>query len=168
VALSQEDGKEYLTCSCIYPPLEIASLRRGTDRKPDEISESWTSWQAALEHVENPALVAFYKSELDQPATEKRLRYRELIYRLGGKRHLFVSCRSKYAYVWQEGRFAADNQYWREHLSNPNTVTQVKEGRGLRFHLATTDDFTAFTTAVRHDLLEKEFTEPADFQGPES
>jgi hypothetical protein len=168
MALSQEDGKEYLTCSCIYPPLEIASIGRGVDKNPNESGESWTSWDAALENVENHALVAFYKSELDQPATEKHLRYRDLIYRLEGKRRLFVGCRSKYAYVWQEGRFAADEQYWRELLSNPNTVTQVKAGRGLRFHLVTTGDFTAFMTAVRHDLIEKDFSEPADFQEPEA
>lgn len=168
IALSQEDGKEYVTCSCIYPPLEIASLRRGgMDKAPIESGESWTNWEEALSHIDNAALVAFYKSELEQSAAEEQLRKRALIYRLGGKRRLFVNCRSKYAYVWQEGRFAGDELYWRERLSNRNSVTPVKEGRGLRFHLSTPNDFAAFTAAVRRDLLEKDFSEPEDFQGPQ-
>jgi hypothetical protein len=168
IALSHEDGKDYLTCSCIYPPLEIASLKRGRDRKSEEIGEGWTDWGSALEQVDNTALVAFYKAEFEQPATEKRLRNRELIYRIAGKRRLYVNGRRKYAYVWQEGRFPADDEYWRQRLSDPNTVIAVKAGRGLRFHLSTTSDFDAFGKAVRVDLLNKDFTELADFEGPET
>jgi hypothetical protein len=166
VALSQEDAKDYLTCSCIYPPLEIASLRRGAHRMPDESGEGWPDWKAALEHVDNAALVDFCKVELNQSTVEERHRNRELFYRIDNKRRFFFHCRSKYAYVWQEGRFPGDDQYWRGHLSNPNTVIPVKDCRGLRFHLVTVDDFKAFGTAVRHDLTDKDFGEPEDFKEP--
>jgi hypothetical protein len=166
--LSREDNKEYLSCSCVYPPLEVSSLRRGNERRPDENGDRWESWDEALQNVENSSLVDFYKSEIAQPTTEKALRYRDLIYRIGGKRRLIVSCRSKYAYVWQSGRFAGDDQYWRGHLSKPESVQPVKEGQGLRFHIVTSGDFSAFSAAVKDELRDKEFSEPADFQEPDA
>jgi hypothetical protein len=106
--------------------------------------------------------------ELEQPEAEKDLRNRELIYRIAGKRRFYVNGRRKYAYVWQEGRFPADDEYWRLRLSDPGTVTAVKGGGGLRFHLSTPSDFESFREAVMHDLLNKDFTEPADFDSPET
>src|SRR5581483_827031 len=41
--LSLEDQNNYLTCTCIYPPIEIASLTRRGDRK-SEASAEGTSW----------------------------------------------------------------------------------------------------------------------------
>ena len=44
--LSQESGNDYLTCTCIYPPIEIANLTRGTDNKQGRTGTAdWESWR---------------------------------------------------------------------------------------------------------------------------
>src|SRR5262249_6679651 len=43
--LSQEDGTDYLTCTCIYPPIEIATLTRGPRAGA---GTHWPDWTAAL------------------------------------------------------------------------------------------------------------------------
>ena len=148
--LSQEKGNDYLTCICIYPPVEIATLTRGSDIKPGQTGTAWASWDAALEAVENVAVRDFVRAELDKNQ-ESRLPYREIIYRMDGKRRFYVSCR-KYAYVWQWGRFEGDDKYWQDKLSEPSRVQQVSNKRALRFHLVTAADFTAFANAMSQEL----------------
>jgi hypothetical protein len=159
--LSQENGNDYLTCTCIYPPIEIATLTRGSDTKPGQTATAWPSWDAALEAVENTAVKEFVRTELAKHQ-ESRLPYREVIYRIGGKRRFWLSCRKKYAYVWQWGRFEGDDEYWKRVLSEPGHVSQVSEKRGLRFHLTTAADFAAFAKAMGDDLTKVEFSESAD------
>lgn len=159
--LSQESGNDYLTCTCIYPPIEIAALTRGSVNKRGQTATAWASWDAALEAVENTAVKDFVLAELAK-RQESRLPNREVIYRIGGKRRFWLSCRKKYAYVWQGGRFEGDNDYWKKVLSEPNHVQQVNEKRGLRFHLTTADDFIAFAKALGNELTKVEFSESAD------
>ncbi len=159
--LSQENGNDYLTCTCIYPPIEIANLTRGPDNKPGQTATAWANWDAALEAVENAAVRDFVRAELAKHH-EARLPYREVIYRFGGKRQFYLSCRKKYAYVWQWGRFEGDDAYWRKVLSEPGHVQQVSDKRALRFHLTTAADFAAFDQAMSHDLSKVEFSETAD------
>lgn len=159
--LSQENENDYLTCTCIYPPIEIATLTRGSDNKPGQTATAWASWDAALDAVENTAVKDFVRAELAKHQ-ESRLPYREIIYRMGGKRRFWLSCRRKYAYVWQWGRFEADDTYWQKVLSEPNHVQQVSGKKALRFHLTTASDFTAFAKAMSSDLTNVEFSESAD------
>ncbi|HVW74768.1 MAG TPA: hypothetical protein VHC39_14125 [Rhizomicrobium sp.] len=160
--LSLEDEKSYLTCTCIYPPLEIASLTRGSDtRVAQEPDADWTSWPEALDSVENPALKEFAKTELANNR-ENRLAYRELIYRIAGKRRLWAVCRKRYAYVFQWGRFSGDLEYWRNLLSEPDHVEEVRGGRALRFHLTTAADFAAFSDAATRQLVNVAFSEDPD------
>src|SRR5262249_4668084 len=116
--LSQEGGSDYLTCTCIYPPIEIATLTRRSDNKAGQTTTAWTSWDAALEGVENTAVKDFVKAELAK-RQESRLPTREVIYRVDGRRRFYLSCRRKYAYVWQLGRFDGDAAYWQKVLSEP-------------------------------------------------
>lgn len=169
MGLSREGDNEYLSFTRIYPPIEISSLRRGDQNKVIGSAGAWTDWDAALEKIDNAEVVKFYKSELAQAGgkrPEDRLPYRQLFYRFGGKRRLSVNGRSKFAYVWQDGRFAGDLDFWRQRLSQPNTVTQVKGGQALRFHLYTGADFERFAGAVRSNLSTISFSDPEDFQGP--
>jgi hypothetical protein len=161
--LSQEGANDYLTCTCIYPPIEIAALTRGSGNTPTQTSTAWTDWGAALEAVDNGAVRAFFQSELAKQQ-EARLAYRELIYRKGGKRRFWLSCRKKYAYVWQWGRFGSDVTFWQDRLSEPNHVQPVSNNRGLRFHLGASADFVAFGKAMSEELSEVEFLDSADFQ----
>jgi hypothetical protein len=169
MALSQEGTNDYLTFTCIYPPIEIGALKRGDEGKIIATGPTWSDWDTALGEIGNTAVVSFYKSELAQPKDkrpEDSLRNRQLFYRIGGKRRLIVNCRSKFAYIWQDGRFAEDQEFWRKLLSDPNSVTPVKNGRALRFYLYTTSDFENFAKAARVDLIQTEFSEPQDFEGP--
>jgi hypothetical protein len=163
--LSQENGSDYLTCTCIYPPIEIAALTRGSVGKPRQTATAWTDWDSALASVDNQPLKDFVKAELAKDQ-ESRLAYRELIYRRDGKRRFWVSCRKKYAYVWQWGRFDGDDEYWRGILSEPKHVVPVAHGRGLRFHLTSASDFSAFSNAMTHKITEVEFSESGDFEEP--
>jgi hypothetical protein len=163
--LSQENGNDYLTCTCIYPPIEIATLTRGGGNRTEQIGTDWANWDDALEAVENVAVRDFVRAEVDKHQ-ESRLPYRQVIYRIRGKRRFYLSCRRKYAYVYQEGRFEGDDAYWRKVLSEPDHVQQVRNKRVLRFHLTTEADFAAFANAMRHELLKVEFSEPADFDQP--
>jgi hypothetical protein len=90
---------------------------------------------------------------------EDRLTYRELIYRIGGKRRFWVACRRDYAYVTQRGRFEGDRQLWVTKLSKPESFGERDNGRALRFHLVTAGDFAAFNSAVKSTLTTVSFAE---------
>jgi hypothetical protein len=165
--LSQEEGSEYLTCTCIYPPIEIATLTRHSGTATNREADAWPDWDAALKAVENQAVIGFFRAELSRHQ-ESRLRTRELIYRIGDKRRFYVPCRKRYAYAWQVGRFEDDEAYWRKALTEPDTVRQVDEGRALRFRLVSEADFAAFKKAVGEDLINAEFSNTADFERPPS
>jgi hypothetical protein len=163
--LSQENGADYLTCTCIYPPIEIATLTRRGNDTPGQSGTAWTNWDAALDGIENAAVVDFVQAELAKNQ-ESRLPYREIIYRVDGKRRFYLSCRRKYAYVWQWGRFEGDDALWQKVLSEPRHVRLVSKDRALRFHLTTQGDFAAFADAMAHQVATAEFSEDADFDRP--
>lgn len=169
--LSQEFGSDYLTCTCIYPPIEIASLTRRRDTGPPDgtSASAWTNWADALKAVENPAVREFFNAEL-QSNQESRLRYRELMYRVADKRRYWVRCRSQYAYVWQRGRFAGDENFWRKLISKPASIGIRKgvSGGSLRFHLITANDFSAFKVALSDELHSVEYFALPDDEADES
>lgn len=154
--LSQENGSDYLTCTCIYPPLEIASLTRGSENRPVQSAAGWTDWDSALNGIENSALVKFVHAELARKQ-ESSLPKRQVIYRVDGRRRFWLSSRKKNAYVWQKGRFEGDEAYWRKVLSSPVQLQEVVGGRSLSFHLASSADFVAFGNAMHNDLAKIRF-----------
>src|SRR5262249_42549115 len=125
--LSQEDGTDYLTCTCICPPIEIATLTRGPRAGA---GTDWPDWNSALQGIDNTAVKDFYRAELGQNR-ESRLQTGSLIYRFDGKRRFRIRFRQKFAHVRQFGRFNADDVYWRQLVSEPNQVQQVRAGEGL-------------------------------------
>jgi hypothetical protein len=90
----------------------------------------WRNWDEALEQVQNPALVEFYRAEL-RSGRANQLRRRVLRFSVGDRRRFIVMARRKVAYVWQRGRFVGDENYWRERLSTPQEVVPVKDGQDL-------------------------------------
>jgi hypothetical protein len=169
IRLSQENGIDYLTCTCIYPPLEIATLSRGSERGMVARAETWIDWPTALKAVANTDVRQFFATELTNNQ-ENRLRYRELIYRIGGKRRYWLACRSDYAYVRQAGRFAGDEVFWNGVISKPTSVGKRHgvSGASLRFHLATAADFAAFKKSLEGDLKKVEFSAEAGEQVADS
>jgi len=169
LGLFVEGESEYLTCTCIYPPPELADVarRRGAGRKR---ALRWADWDAALEGVQNPAVVTYFRSELERGCVSY-LRRRQLHYSINGRQRFFVAARKERAYVWQHGRFAGDQQYWTRQLGKHADIMPKKGGARLRFYLTTDKDFNAFKRAVQEDIPSVEFSKmdpsPADESGEE-
>jgi hypothetical protein len=152
LVLSVEDKAEFLTCTCIYPPPEITqhAVRRKRRGRPSDMR--WPTWDEALEDIENAAVADFFRDELAAKKCEGYLRKRTIRYRLQGHRRFSVTARRKFAYVWQAGRFAEDEEFWRKQLGNHIDAKPVKQGRCLRFFLSKPADFSGFTDALSKDL----------------
>ncbi|HEY5609946.1 MAG TPA: hypothetical protein VIL97_01960, partial [Thermoanaerobaculia bacterium] len=87
---------------------------------------------------------------------ENYLAKRILWYRIDGSRRYSVAAHLKVAYVWQEGRFIDDENFWRSRVK-PETVKVVRHGRGLRFFLETAAELDRFRSAVENELQSLEF-----------
>jgi hypothetical protein len=161
--LSQENSIDYMTCTRIYPPVEITKLTRGSQKIQSTVALA--SWDEVLVSVENPAVKEFVKKQMDKKQ-ESNLSRRQFIYRVDGKRRFFFGCRRKYAYVWQLGRFDGDDAYWKKALSEPGHVQEVNEKRSLRFHLTSSADLAAFSKSMEQYLPKVEFLDNADSDQP--
>ena len=91
---------------------------------------------------------------------ESYLKKRILRYRLDGKRRWSVAARQKQAYVWQQGRFDHDTEFWQGKISQTDSVQPVKDGK-------TAIDFTAFHDAAKHELPSVSWLEVREEQSPE-
>ena len=152
VAKDQDSSSEYLVCSNVHPPPELAEQAVQRGRKgASKIVGKWADWATALSVVSNQALVDYFQKEL-AAGRENYLPKRILRYRSGGKRHWFVAARRRNAYVWQQGRFANDQNYWQSRLSKEADVKPVKNDHCLRLFLHTAGDFQAFLDAVTGSL----------------
>lgn len=159
--LSADGEQEFLTCTCIYPPPELAqhAVRRG--RRDATKTLRWSDWDAALASIENIAIVDFFRSELTH-GRESALRHRVLHYRLGGRRRFGVVARQKEGYVWQNGRFDGDETFWRQRLSKPEKVGTVRGGTKVRFSLCTAADFHGFREAMAGPLQRVAFLDAGE------
>ena len=106
--------------------------------------------------VTNNAVVSYFKQEISA-SRESYLRKRILRYRADGKRRWFMAARNKNAYVWQQGRFEGDIEFWQHGLSTPDDVKPVKSGECLRLFLNTADDFQFFHDAATEKLQSSEW-----------
>lgn len=116
----EENGDDYLTCTCIYPPIEIATLTRGSDSRPGRTATAWGSWNVVVESIENTALKDFVGAELARKQ-EERLTDRQIIYRIDGQRRFCP-------------RHCCYRQAMRSHLSRSGgtvAMTLVRTGSGL-------------------------------------
>lgn len=148
LATDPNSGAEYLACSNIFPPPELAqqSIARGGAARGGE-PVRWNTWDEAVSELENEALKKFVEKELEK-GTERYLRRRGFHYRVDGERRWSIESRNKHAYVWQRGRFQDDGAFWREKISDPASVSAVKDGRALSFRLHTEEDFSTFRRAI--------------------
>jgi hypothetical protein len=165
IQLSRENEQDYLTCTCIYPPTEIATLTRRAEGTGVDASAQWSDWDEVLQATESIAVREFFRAELDLKR-ENRLVYRDVIFRIGGKRRFWVASRKDFAYVTQRGRFEGDNEFWGKTISKPASMAERGNGRALRFHLVTPDDFLSFKRAVTSDLITTSFSEAPEQHEP--
>jgi hypothetical protein len=159
IAKDAAGNAEYLVCSNIFPAPELAqqAVRRGRSRSTIH-PPKWSDWNAALNTVSNVAVVAFYKKELET-GRESYLRKRYLRYRIAGKSRWNIEARRQRAYVWQNGRFDGDLDFWRSGLSQPDQVKPVKDDRCLSFLLTTDSNVSFFNQAATKKLLDKSWTD---------
>lgn len=155
LTLSRDAENDFLSCTCIYPPPELAEFARRRRVGPKR-GLRWNTWKEALEKIDNDAVVEFFRRELEDEC-ENSLRKRILFYRIDGKRRFFVGARSKHAYVWQYSRFKDDERFWRERLGDSADVRPVKEDTGLRFYLREAASFETFRKALKDDVPSFEF-----------
>lgn len=160
VKLSADGAQEYLACTCIYPPPELAQHADARVRRPGSIKPPrWQDWDKALAGIPNAELVAFYKAEI-AAGRPNYLRRRLLHFNAGDRRRLFIVARKKLAYAWQHRRFDGDVEFWQKLLSQPGEVQPVKDGRCLRFFLVTAEDFRRFKEAIIGPFQTKVFSGP--------
>lgn len=150
LTISAEADSEYLSCTCVFPPPELTqhAVPRG---KGSIHSMRWKDWDEALTSIDNPAIVDFFRKELEA-GRENYLRKRTLHFCLNGKRRLSVGARKATAYVWQNRRFEGDEVFWTETIGEHINVGPVKRGGCLRFFLSQESDFAQFLAAVEGDL----------------
>ena len=67
-----------------------------------------------------------------------------------------MSARKKNAYVWQQGRFEGDVEFWKHGMSESD-VKPVKNGECLRLFLITDEDCQYFHAAAREKLQSQEW-----------
>lgn len=156
IAKDTSSGSEYLVCSNVYPAPELVSEAVSRGRTPNSSKVRWEGWDDALSTVTNPAVKQFFEVELQN--NESYLRKRLLRFRVSGKRRYNVAARSDRAYVWQEGRFAGDVEYWQKGLSHAEEVTPVKRGTCLRMNLYSDSDFDYLRKSVAVALCTVEWT----------
>lgn len=160
LGLSSDGAAAFLTCTCIYPPPELAehAIRRKRELgKPSR----WQNWDEALAALGNEVVAAFFRKEVAS-GRENSLLKRRLIYRVNRKRAWAVTARKERAYVWQEGRFKDDEKYWVKKIGTDAEVEPIKGGGALRFYLTSGCHFENFLDAVQRDLSAVEFLNSDD------
>ncbi len=149
LALSTEAERDFLTCTCIYPPPEITehAIRRKHGGLPEPLP--WSDWETALAETENPAVADFFRSEL-AAGRENNLRYRRIQWRFDGKRRFRAMARRKYAVVKQYGRFTDDTKFWTDTLGTEIKLRELDHGENLRFLLEKKEQFQKLRAAIEN------------------
>lgn len=152
VAKDSATESEYLVCSNVYPVPELANVAISRGRARGSPKGVWPDWETALSEVKNNSVVSYFEEEI-ATGRESYLRNRILQYRVAGKRRWSVTARKRNAYVWQDGRFERDLEFWRGSLSRADDVKPVKNEECLRLLLHSADDLRFFHDAATQKLL---------------
>ncbi|HAN96591.1 MAG TPA: hypothetical protein DCQ98_03770 [Planctomycetaceae bacterium] len=152
IAREPSTGVEYLVCSNVYPVPELADQAVSRGRRSAVVTDApWSDWETALAEVENPALAQFFREQL-AAGRESYLRKRYLHFRIDGRRRFSVRAARAHAYVRQYGRFDGDLDWWRQRLSDPESIRPVRRGSALSFSLKSLGDFQALQNAATREL----------------
>jgi len=152
----ENDENEYISCTCIFPPPEIAEhvIKRGRQKSLE--SNYPNSWDEVFANTTNKAVVNFFKKEIED-GRENYVKHKDLYFRVNGKREFFLGARKERSYVWQYHRFEGDVNFWNETIGGRIEVQEVGGAKSLRFFLYTEDDFDIFKKVVETELLDTNF-----------
>jgi hypothetical protein len=156
LSIDPANGVEYLACTPVFPAPELA-VQAVPRRRSVTQNIPWPDWDQALADLSKP-IAEYYKAQL-AAGRESRLRGRELMFRIEGKRRWFLSARETRVYCWQVGRFKGDIEFWTKRMSNPDSAKAVERGKALRFFVSTAEDFAAFHKAATQELTAVEWTQ---------
>jgi len=162
IKLSCDNQMHYLTCSCVFPPPELAQAaicRKRAPRLSGNDSDAWATWDEALAEVSQP-VADFFRNELAR-GRSSYLPKRMLRFDCMGRKRWILSARNDRVYVWQRGRFADDIAFWIGKLGEGAGVEPVKNGECLRFFMRTPEQFEAFCSAITMSSTDFQFSADA-------
>jgi hypothetical protein len=142
------------------------NVQAAVPSSPGVKRQKWSDWNSALAAVGNPAIVAYFRQEIEANR-ENYLPRRSIRYRIDHKKRWTVRARTGYAHVSQKGRFDGDIDFWRTNLSQPDEVEPIADGKVLRFHLFTERDCQFFHQAATKQLGDKHWTKTPDVEEPD-
>ena len=149
ISLAVDQTGEFLTCSQILPAPELASqaLRSGGNRAAAAVTKS-RDWESILGRCKNAAVTKFFRERLEAGQHNRPAKGDIGFSQAGGKKGWYVAVQQNRANVFQKGSFDGDLDFWRDKISDPNTLTRRPSGV-LTFNLSTEQDFSAFQQAMK-------------------
>ncbi len=151
--LSADGEKEYLTCSCIYPPPEIRehAIKRGAKKNIGSTSIGVADWETILSNIANDNVADFVRSELDA-GRKNNPNLKRLIFSIPGRSVGILVVQKARACFWQYKRFENDEEFWEQKIGSHSEPKSVNNGKSLRFYLKSKEDFQSFKDAFSIEL----------------
>lgn len=167
LVLTVDGPNEYVGCVRIFPQSDLAqeaSSRR--TRTMGSIVGRWSDWDQAIAGIQNKAVALFIREQI-AAGRQNYLKKRLVRFFVQARWRWSVSAKTDFAYVWQNGRFDGDVEFWRSRLSSSEDVNPVKRDLSLRFRLYTEKDFERFLQAATVESRSMRFVEPGDADSDE-
>ena len=132
----------------VVPPgqAELDSWKAGRVKPPHRTLEDKLNDESIAEVVRE-----FLRQRLADPKHELNKSKRALFYRVSGKVRFMVRARKSWVNVIQIGRFANDEAFWPDHLSD-KWIGLRRNANDLSFALSTREDFNFFQDTMEHKI----------------
>jgi hypothetical protein len=145
--VARDRDAEYLTCEQVYPApaLEDQAVRRGEKRISHRESRPPPSPDEILASIANDDVADFLAEQRTKVHFDEK--NKPLKYVVRSRVEWSISIHKRFASVWQYRRFSEDLEFWKQRLTNRETVAEKENGRALGFRLESRPDFDAFLDA---------------------
>jgi predicted transcriptional regulator YheO len=148
------DGKEHLVRTFVVPPgqAEENSRKTGRARPPHRTLQDKLNDESIAEVVRE-----FLRQRLSDPKQELNNSKRALHYRVSGTLRFMARARKSWVNVIQIGRFANDEAFWPDHLSD-KWIGLRRNANDLSFALSTREDFKFFQDTMEREIAKFRWT----------
>ncbi len=140
------DGKEHLVRTFVVSQSEEDSRSPVRVKPPHRTLRDKLNDESIAEVVRE-----FLRQRLSDPKQELNKSNRALFYRASGTVRFIARARKSWVHVIQIGRFANDEAFWRDHLSN-KWVGFRRNANDLGFSLNTKEDFKFFQDTMEQKI----------------